>query len=450
MSIHVSLNHKTHYRYDRRINLGPQVVRLRPAPHCRTPILAYSLKIAPATHFINWQQDPQANYLARLVFPEPTNEFSVEVDLVAEMAVFNPFDFFLEPSAENYPFTYDAALARELRPYLETEPAGSAPRRLAQHKSRAKNSAPSTSSSTSTSACKAKSATSSAWSPASRPARKRSALRTGSCRDSAWLLVQILRHLGLAARFVSGYLIQLAPDVKPLEGPAGPTSDFTDLHAWTEVYLPGAGWVGLDPTSGLLAGEGHIPLACTPDASSAAPISGAARSLRDRVRARDDRRSASSNRRASPSPTASSSGSRSKPSAIASTNTSKRETSASPWAASPLSFPSTTPMAPSGPSAPSAPTNAGSPSICFSSCATVSPPARSAFRTRQVVSRRAAAALGARLLLAQRWRADLGRPDASSPKTAEDYKYNAADARRFIEALTRRLEVDPQFIMTGL
>src|ERR1700685_1458530 len=124
MSIHVSLNHKTRYKYDRRINLGPQVVRLRPAPHCRTPILAYSLKIRPQDHFINWQQDPQANYLARLVFPEPTDEFFVEVDLVAEMAVFNPFDFFLEPSAEDYPFTYDEALARELRPYLETQPAG--------------------------------------------------------------------------------------------------------------------------------------------------------------------------------------------------------------------------------------------------------------------------------------------------------------------------------------
>ncbi len=124
MAINVALTHKTHYRYDRRVTLGPHVVRLRPAPHCRTPILAYSLKVRPEKHFINWQQDPQSNYLARLVFPEPATELFVEVDLVAEMGVINPFDFFLEPSAETYPFAYDAALARELRPYLETEPAG--------------------------------------------------------------------------------------------------------------------------------------------------------------------------------------------------------------------------------------------------------------------------------------------------------------------------------------
>src|ERR1700727_3094985 len=122
MAIQIALNHKTHYRYDRPVMLGPQTIRLRPAPHCRTPILSYSLQVRPANHFINWQQDPQANYLARLVFPEPPTEFSVEVDLVAEMAVFNPFDFFLEPYAESCPFTYDPALARELRPYLETEP----------------------------------------------------------------------------------------------------------------------------------------------------------------------------------------------------------------------------------------------------------------------------------------------------------------------------------------
>jgi uncharacterized protein (DUF2126 family) len=273
LSIHVALNHVTQYHYDRRVSLSPQIVRLRPAPHSRTRILSYSLKVTPAEHFVNWQQDPQSNYLARLVFPEKTEALRIEVDLVAEMAVLNPFDFFLEPYATDYPFTYQPEERRDLAPYLVTVPAtprladylASIPRgkqrvidllvelngrlsRDVRYLIRME--------------------------PGVQTPEVTLANASGSCRDSGWLLVQLLRHLGLAARFVSGYLIQLVPDVKSLDGPSGPAADFTDLHAWCEVYLPGAGWIGLDPTSGLLAGEGHIPLACTPEPSSAAPVTG--------------------------------------------------------------------------------------------------------------------------------------------------------------------------------
>lgn len=274
MSIRVALNHVMHYRYERPVTLGPQIIRLRPAPHCRTRILSYSLKVDPSEHFINWQQDPQSNYLARVAFPKPARELRIEVDLVAEMAVLNPFDFFLEPYAQKFPFQYEATEQRELVPFLVKAPItplvgeylagiGRGPRatidflvelnqRLAgdvKYLIRLE--------------------------PGVQQPEETLLQRSGSCRDSAYLLVQLLRHLGLAARFVSGYLIQLVADVKPLTGPAGPAGDFTDLHAWCEVYLPGAGWIGLDATSGLLTGEGHIPLACTPDPQSAAPLTGA-------------------------------------------------------------------------------------------------------------------------------------------------------------------------------
>lgn len=273
MSIHVALQHVTHYRYDRPINLGPQVVRLRPAPHSRTRILSYALQVWPGEHFVNWQQDPQGNYLARLVFPEKTEELKVTVDLVAEMAVFNPFDFFLEPHAEKIPFAYVEAEQRELAPYLVTEAGGPMFTRYLAGIERKP-----TPSVDFLVALNQRVAQDICYlirmEPGVQTPEETLQLASGSCRDSAWLLVQLLRHLGLAARFVSGYLIQLTADVKALDGPSGTEQDFTDLHAWCEVYLPGAGWIGLDPTSGLFAGEGHVPLACSPEPSSAAPISG--------------------------------------------------------------------------------------------------------------------------------------------------------------------------------
>ena len=282
MSIHVALHHVTRYRYDRPVSLSPQVVRLRPAPHCRTRILSYSLRIEPATHFVNWQQDPFANHLARLVFPERTREFTVTVDLVAEMAVHNPFDFFLEPAAEHLPLQYEPGLLHDLQPYLALAAApalGPAFEALLSSERAVLQAAEPPRTIDFLVRLNQRLQRDIGYlirlEPGVQTPEETLSKASGSCRDSAWLMVQLLRHLGLAARFVSGYLIQLKADVESLDGPSGADRDFTDLHAWCEVYLPGAGWIGLDPTSGLLAGEGHIPVACTPEPSSAAPITGA-------------------------------------------------------------------------------------------------------------------------------------------------------------------------------
>ena len=276
MAIRVALSHRTTYRFDRHVNLGPHEIRLRPAPHCRTPVLGYSLTVMPEPHFLNWQQDPYGNWVARLVFPERADKLEIEVDLVADLTVINPFDFFVEPYAETYPFTYAPALAKELIPFLETAPLGPGLsaflaefrqtivpgenpvlllvrlNQLLQRQIRYLV----------------------RMEPGVQPPDVTLENCSGSCRDTGWLLVQIMRHLGIAARFASGYLIQLVADVKALDGPSGTERDFTDLHAWAEAFIPGAGWIGLDPTSGLLAGEGHIPLACTADPGNAAPVIG--------------------------------------------------------------------------------------------------------------------------------------------------------------------------------
>jgi len=275
MSITVALTHRTHYGYDRPISLGPHLVRLRPAPHARSTVLSYTQKVSPGDHFCNWQQDPYSNWVARLVFPEKVDHFHVDVELIAKMEAVNPFDFFHEEGATEVPFSYRPEVKRDLAPYL-TQP------ELTPRFREFISGAPKQDGETNT------------WlvslnqyverhvgyivrlEPGVQTPEETLARAKGSCRDSGWMLVQMLRHMGYAARFVSGYLIQLTADLPPIDdGPAGPANDFTDLHAWAEVYLPGAGWVGLDPTSGLFAGEGHIPLAATPEPRSAAPIDGA-------------------------------------------------------------------------------------------------------------------------------------------------------------------------------
>jgi uncharacterized protein (DUF2126 family) len=282
MAIRVALHHRTAYTYDRPVELGPQVVRLRPAPHCRTPILSYSMKVANGPGepqpFINWQQDPQSNHLARLVFPKPVTAFSVEVDLVADMTVINPFDFFLEDYAQTYPFVYEDTLARELRPYLETLAAPACgplfEELLASIDLTVKGSTDFLVEVNQM--IERRLNYSLRYDPGIHTPEQTLEKGVGSCRDFAWLLVQVMRRCGLAARFVSGYSVQLVADVKPLEegAAAGVAQDVTDLHAWAEVFLPGAGWVGLDATSGMMCGEGHIPLACSPDPGNAAPITG--------------------------------------------------------------------------------------------------------------------------------------------------------------------------------
>lgn len=279
MTIRVALNHNTYYTFDKPVELYPHIIRLRPAPHARVPIKGYSLRISPENHFINWQQDPFGNFQARVVFPEKSDHLHIEVEAIVDMVTVNPFDFFIEEAAEHYPFRYEKKLKAELAPYLKVKERGKKLTAWLKKNTPKVNKKNPMRTIDFLVALNQKVQHSVGYhlrmEPGVQSCDETLTLKTGSCRDSAWLLVQVLRHLGLAARFASGYLVQLTSDIKSLDGPSGPEEDFTDLHAWCEVYLPGAGWIGLDPTSGLMTGEGHIPLACTPESDTAAPITGA-------------------------------------------------------------------------------------------------------------------------------------------------------------------------------
>lgn len=261
-----AVEHSMRYRFDRLVSLAPHLMRLRPAPHCRVPVRSYSLKVAPAGHSVDWLRDAFGNHLARLSFDGPVSGFSVDIGLELEMPELDPFACSIEASALCCPFKYEPALYDSLAPYLQIAESGPLLRDWLQRMDSRRR------------------FTLNFLADLGRRVRndieycvriqpgvqscEQTLLRgSGSCRDSAWLMVQILRHLGLAARFVSGYLLQ----------PAGATSaagDNVELHAWTEVYLPGAGWLGMDSTSGLFTAAGHIPLACAPEPFAAAPLSG--------------------------------------------------------------------------------------------------------------------------------------------------------------------------------
>jgi uncharacterized protein (DUF2126 family)/transglutaminase-like putative cysteine protease len=273
MSIEVKLHHRTAYHYEREVALGPQVIQLRPAPHCKTPIDDYVLKLKPADHILHWQFDPLGNHLARVVFPSKTSELIVDVTLVADMTPINPFAFFLDPSFETFPFQYPPELAHNLEPYRLLEPVGPLLKGfLNEIPTALQNTVTFVGDVTARVRDRVKYTT--RLEHGVQSCEQTLGELTGSCRDSAWLLVQVFRSFGLAARFVSGYLIQLASDEPGHSDASEPKEDSADLHAWAEVFLPGAGWIGVDPTSGLFTAEGHIPLVCTPSPSQAAPVWG--------------------------------------------------------------------------------------------------------------------------------------------------------------------------------
>jgi transglutaminase-like putative cysteine protease len=284
--LRVQLMHRTCYAYERAVWLSPHEIRLRPTAHARTPTFDYVLALAPAEHKLKWQHDPYGNWVARVVFGAATPQLVIDVTLDAILVPHNPFDFYVADNAWNFPFAYTPEERHALQPYLQREEGGSRLLAWMERMRRRLLGAP-------IDTIEFLVAVNHWVSEEVRYVRRDEPgilsceqtleAGSGSCRDSAWLLAQVLRHADIATRFVSGYLVQLGAADARL--PAGHEPDALALHAWCEAFIPGAGWIGLDATSGLLTGEGHIPLACAALPASAAPVTGSVQSARSTLSA---------------------------------------------------------------------------------------------------------------------------------------------------------------------
>jgi uncharacterized protein (DUF2126 family)/transglutaminase-like putative cysteine protease len=276
-AVRLLIQHRSRYTYPRPALLGPQVIRLRPADHARARIESYTLAIEPE-HRLHWQRDPHGNHVARATFKagQTTTALDILVEMTADISPVNPFDFFVDDRAKTLPFTYPDRLDAELAPFLDT---GDPAYRMGRKATDLLQELP-WSGDTIDVLIKLNSTVREriayvirdepgVWTPEETLANGR-----GSCRDVAVLLIALMRSRGIAARFASGYLVQLADEGMIPDEPKGVDRDVVDLHAWAEAYVPGAGWIGFDATSGLLCGEGHIALACTASPLAAAPVDG--------------------------------------------------------------------------------------------------------------------------------------------------------------------------------